>query len=278
MDTVYYEKKKMKLTCFCVERLAEVPHLHAECELIVCYSGKASCFLGGNTSEISEGDIVFAFPNQVHDYIMHEDGDFLVATFNSDAIPNMEQYFKNNLPERPIISFNESEELKKVMLDFRSTYNSSDEDSVLLLIGYLSLAIFFMKPLLAAKPVAGLNPTNFEKICNYCIRNYRSKISLDILSKELHLSKQRISHIFNQHMRMTLPQYINFLRISDACHLLTETSDTITKISEDVGFESLRNFNKAFYEINKMTPREFRKRQAEENQGENRFLGLNTYS
>ena len=258
MDTAFYEKKKAIITCFFVPRLSEISHLHAECELIVCYSGKAGCFLGGQRSEIGAGDVVFVFPNQVHDYIMYEDGEFLVASFNSDAMPNMGSYFKNNLPEHPIISFNESEPLKKLLLDFRNTYDSEQEDCELISLGYLSLAMFFMKPLLDAKPVDGLNSSNFEKICNYCIRNYRNKISLEILSQDLHLSKQRISHIFNKHMRMTLPQYINFLRISDACHLLTETSDTITKISEDVGFESLRNFNKAFYEINKMTPREFR--------------------
>lgn len=277
MDTAFYERKKIKLSCFCVERLTEIPHIHAECELIVCYSGKASCLLRGQSADIGAGDIIVVFPNQMHDYIMDEDGDFLVATFNSDAMPNMENYFKNNLPERPIISFNESEELKKLMLYFRATFESKIEDTELLLIGYLSLAMFHIKPLLAAKPIGEHNFSNFEKICNYCIRNYRNKISLDVISKELHLSKQRVSHIFNKHMGMTFPQYINFLRISDACHLLTETSDSIIKISEDVGFECLRNFNKVFYDINKMTPSEFRKRQAAENQGEDRYLGLNTY-
>ena len=261
LDKLLYEKRKTKLSCAFVSNLRELPHIHAECEIVVCYSGKASCFLGGNTSEIGEGDIVFVFPNQVHDYTMYENGKFLVMNFSSDLMPNMGNYFKVNLPKHPIINFSESDALKRLMLEFETVYDSRSEDADLLLLGYLSLAMFLMKPLIDAKPADGLNSSNFEKICNYCIRNYRSKISLDILSQELHLSKQRISHIFNQHMGMTLPQYINFLRIGDACHLLTETSDTITKISEDVGFECLRNFNKVFYDINKMTPSEFRTRQ-----------------
>ena len=261
LDRVVYEKRRTKLSCAFVTELRELPHLHAECEIVVCYSGKASCFLGGNTSEIGEGDIVIAFPNQVHNYIMQENGSFLVVNFSPDIMPNMGNFFKVNLPKRPIINLNESDALKKLMLEFRAAYDSKSEDAELLLLGYLSLAMFLLKPLLEAKPVDGLNSSNFEKICNYCIRNYRNKISLDVISKELHLSKQRVSHIFNKHMGMTFPQYINFLRISDACHLLTETSDSIIKISEDVGFECLRNFNKVFYDINKMTPREFRNRQ-----------------
>lgn len=104
------------------------------------------------------------------------------------------------------------------------------------------------------------------------MNNYRSKISLQILSKELHLSAQRISHIFNENMNITVPQYVNFLRISEACRLLVETSDTVTKVSAEVGFDSIRNFNRAFYEIMKMTPREFRKKQNSEEKKENFFI------
>lgn len=260
LSELIYEKNTTKLSCYFVPRLTQRPHLHDKCELITCFSGKASCFIGGKNYDIGAGDVVVVFPNQVHDYIMHESGDFLVANFHSDTMLNMGNFFKSYLPERPVINFSESDELKRIMLEFRRFYEDNREDGDLLLLGFLSISMFILKPLLAVQKTEGLGSGNFEKICNYCIRNYRNKISLDILSKELHLSKQRISHIFNQNMNMTLPQYVNFLRISDACRLLTETSDTVTKISEDTGFECLRNFNKAFYEINKMTPREFRRK------------------
>jgi AraC-like DNA-binding protein len=59
-----------------------------------------------------------------------------------------------------------------------------------------------------------------------------------------------------------MPRYVNFLRISEACQLLTKTSETVVKISEDVGFDNLRNFNRAFHEIMQMTPTEFRDKNA----------------
>ena len=262
LDKVFYEKRKTKLSCAFVSNLRELPHIHAECEIVVCYSGRATCFLGGGVYEIGEGDMAIIFPNQVHDYIMQEDGKFSVMNFSPDLIPDMGNYFKSNLPKCPVINFNESDKLKRLVLEFGEAYNNGLEDAEIFLLGYLSFALFFMKPMLEVEAIDEFNYGTFEKICNYCIRNYRNKITLDVLSKELHLSNQRISHIFNRHMGMTLPQYINFLRISEACHQLTKTSDAITKISEDVGFEGLRNFNKVFYDIKKMTPREFRRCQS----------------
>lgn len=272
MDTVYYEHKKLKLSCYNDEKLSEVPHFHAELEMIVCFSGKVNCFLSGRNFDFGAGDIVLVFPNQVHNYKMIENGEFLIIIFYPDLIPNMKSYFKSNLPKQLKVNFNESDKLKNILFSLRDNYDETVDNSASLLIGYLNMAMYFMKPMLGAEPIENISSGNFEKICNYCIHNYKNKITLDILSENLHLSTQRISHIFNQNMRITIPQYVNFLRISDACRLLTETSDSIAKISADVGFESLRSFNRAFYQIMKMTPREFGDKKEKENKTDGIFV------
>ena len=260
MDVVCYEQKKVKLSCYNVKSLSEVPHFHLELEMIVCFSGKVNCFLSGHNFDFGAGDIVLVFPNQAHNYKMLEDGEFLVITFYPELIPNMISYFKSCLPEQLKVNFNESDELKDILFGIKERYKETVDNSESLLIGYLNMAMFYMKPLLGAKPIANISSGNFEKICNYCIHNYRNKITLEILSKELHLSTQRISHIFNQNMRITIPQYVNYLRISEACRLLTETDDPVLKIYPNVGFDSFQTFNRAFYGLMKMTPKQFRKK------------------
>ena len=268
MDVVCYEQKKVKLSCYNVKSLSEVPHFHLELEMIVCFSGKVNCFLSGQNFDFGAGDIVLVYPNQVHNYRMIEDGEFLVIIFYPELIPNMTSYFKSCLPERLKININESNELKNVLFSLKDNYIKEVDNSESMLIGYLNLAMFLMKPLMGSKPIANISSGNFEKICNYCIHNYRNKITLEILSKELHLSTQRISHIFNQNMRITIPQYVNFLRISEACRLLTETDDPVLKIYPNVGFDSFQTFNRVFYGLMKMTPKQFRKkREKMENNG-----------
>lgn len=272
MDTVFYEQKSIRLSCYNKENLTAIPHFHTELEMIVCFSGKSNVFLSGKNFDLEAGEVLLVFPNQVHKYKNVEDGEFLVIVFSGDIIPNMKSWFKSTLPEREKINFNEFEKLKNLFISLRDNYDSRVDNSDSLLIGYLNMAMYYMKPRLNAQPIANISSGNFEKICNYCINNYKNKITLEILSGELHLSTQRISHIFNDNMRISIPKYVNFLRISDACRSLTESSDSVAKISEDVGFESLRSFNRAFYQVMKMTPREFREQKNTDSKPENVFL------
>ena len=59
-------------------------------------------------------------------------------------------------------------------------------------------------------------------------------------------------------LRMGFNDYINSLRVSNACKLLRKTDLSITEISERVGFNTLRTFNRAFSKQMGMTPREYR--------------------
>jgi len=88
--------------------------------------------------------------------------------------------------------------------------------------------------------------------------NYINSISLDDIATELQISAFKISRIFNQHMHMTIPYYLNLLRISKACKLLWNTEENITEIATKVGFTSFRSFNRNFLKIMKTTPSEYR--------------------
>ena len=261
---MFYEQKNIKLSCYNDVKLSQIPHFHFELEMIVCFSGKVDCFLNGQSFDLSSGDILIVFPNQVHNYLMVENGDFLIITFYPDLIPNMKTFFNTNMPIQSKVSFEKSAALKQLVFALKEKYDETVDNSETQLIGYLNMIMFYLKPLLLTQPIAEICKGNFEKICNYCIHNFKNKITLELLSKELHLSSQRISHIFNQNMRLTIPQYVNFLRISEACQMLTKTSYTVAKISEEAGFDSLRSFNRTFYKTTKTTPREFRMRKTKE--------------
>ena len=163
LDTVYYEQKNVKLSCYNVKSLSEVPHFHSELEMAVCFSGKVNCFLSGQNFDFGAGDVVLVFPNQAHNYKMIENGEFLVIIFYPELIPNMINYFKSCLPERLKININESDELKNVLFSLKDNYIEEVDNSESLLIGYLNLAMFLMKPLMGAKLIANISSGNLKK-------------------------------------------------------------------------------------------------------------------
>ena len=59
-------------------------------------------------------------------------------------------------------------------------------------------------------------------------------------------------------MKTTIPQYINSLRMNDATRLLTQTDLPITQIASELGFGSIRNFNRVFLEHLGTSPKAYR--------------------
>ena len=95
-----------------------------------------------------------------------------------------------------------------------------------------------------------------KNILKYCMENYTEPLSLELLSKELHLNKYYISHIFQERMHISFKDFINSLRVESACNLLGKSS-SITDIAYAAGFSSVRTFNRAFLKHMHMTPSDY---------------------
>ena len=79
------------------------------------------------------------------------------------------------------------------------------------------------------------------------------------LAQELSASEQRLRTTINSTMGFrNFNQFLNHYRIDEAARMLVQTDEPIASIAMDVGYNSLSAFNKAFKEIHRKTPREFR--------------------
>lgn len=95
-----------------------------------------------------------------------------------------------------------------------------------------------------------------KNVLKYCMEKYTEPLSLELLSRKLNLNKCYISHIFRERMNMSYKEFINNLRVENACSLL-EKNSSITDIAYASGFSSVRTFNRAFLKHLDMTPRDY---------------------
>ena len=95
---------------------------------------------------------------------------------------------------------------------------------------------------------------------SYCFENYKENISLDEMAKQLHVSKYYISRLFSDKIKISLNNYINMLRVNDAKERLVKTADSVTEIGIQVGYNTIRSFNRAFLAQTGIQPREYRNR------------------
>lgn len=237
------------------------PHLHYHIEFGILRQGTTTLFVDSVEYKLEAGDIFIAFPNQIHRYdsIDYEQYDLIIA--NPDTMPELAAVFGSCLPQSAVLKKSEKtkhlDELMDLICRTAATYNGQYRE--LIIKGYM---LSFFGELLSVLPLSDskLGDSHALKaVVNYCTKNFSKDLSLSILENELHISKYYISHLFSNKLRVRFNDYINSLRISEACRRLRRTDDTVTEISEAVGFGTLRTFNRAFTKQMGMSPSEYKK-------------------
>lgn len=84
-------------------------------------------------------------------------------------------------------------------------------------------------------------------------------LSVNSIAEHFDLSPNYISKCFKEQTGVGLLKYIITRRITEAKRLLLDTGETISKISEQVGFYNANVFIRTFKKLEGITPREFRK-------------------
>ena len=72
------------------------------------------------------------------------------------------------------------------------------------------------------------------------------------------MSPSSFSRFFRQHTDRTLTSYLIDIRLGHAARELVDTSQNISEICYQCGFNNLSNFNRIFKAKRGMSPREFR--------------------
>ncbi len=89
-----------------------------------------------------------------------------------------------------------------------------------------------------------------------CVSSMKAESVADLIR----MSNSSFSHYFTKAMGSSFSQFLNSVRITHACDLLSTTDKQITDICYTVGFNNVANFNRRFRMWKGMTPRVYRKR------------------
>lgn len=98
---------------------------------------------------------------------------------------------------------------------------------------------------------------NAVKIIN---RDYIAGVTLEEISKELHISKNYLCSLFKKYTGVSFSKYINTLKTNMAKKLLTENKKSLEYISYECGFSSQAHFTLTFKKYTGLTPGEYRKK------------------
>lgn len=83
-------------------------------------------------------------------------------------------------------------------------------------------------------------------------------LNLDRLARRLAIPARMVSVAINQRRSKNVSQFVNEFRIAEACTLLRTTSQSVTDVMFNVGFQTKSNFNREFRRVTGMTPVQWR--------------------
>lgn len=235
--------------------LTPLPHLHKELELIYVEKGGTLAYADQNVFSLEEGDLYISFPNQIHYYQNRDNSLFKVLIVTPDMFYGLKDIFLANIPVSNKLSLKTDDPIKEYI---ERLYEVDDKDALTGYVGWFNLLMAELMPRLKLTLAIATDHATLRTILEFCATHYTEDLSLDYVASSLHLSRCYISHLFSKKLSLGFNDYINMFRVREACHLLLYTDRKIADISEEVGFGSIRSFNRAFLKLIDLTPAQYR--------------------
>lgn len=88
-------------------------------------------------------------------------------------------------------------------------------------------------------------------------------LTLTLLAQKLKIHRYQLSELLNIHLNRSFPEYINYHRIEEAKRILLSQEGEqkkVTALAQEVGFNTMTAFYKAFKRCTGKTPKEYRKK------------------
>ena len=252
-------------------------HRHPEYELTLTLNSRGQRFIGDHIGSFDDGDLVLVGRNLPHTWSSSEKIDAqkphvaLVLWFTAEWAAALCERFVELKPVAAMLgragggltfSNRVSAQLRPVIE--RLFQEPEDERLISLMQVLIALARDGDAAPLATRTFipesAGADRARIDRVLDHIHLNYASDISVTILTDVAALSASGLHRLFRRHTHMTISDYIQRLKIGEACALLSGSRKPVAHIADVVGYTSLANFNRQFRALKGMTPREYRRK------------------
>ncbi len=101
-----------------------------------------------------------------------------------------------------------------------------------------------------------------SKMLDYIYQHYNEELDMAEVARVFNFNYSYLSSYFNYHVKEGFSEYLNNIRVGEACKLLKNSEKTIVEISEIVGYSDQSYFSRVFKRVTGMSPMAWRKQNA----------------
>ena len=250
-------------------------HVHPEYELILVIQGHGYRIVGDNISRLSAGDLVLVGPGLPHIW-QDERGSGGRASVYFLLMQFEDKFLGDGLLRLPAM-----EPLRRLLHRARRGLHivGKTHGKVAALMKHMvdlegmDRVLQFLQILVAlagsedCEPIASpgfaadtslYDQERMDRVFQFLNRKVGEPVRLSEAARIVNLSEGAFSRFFRLHTGKTFPEFVNELRIGQACTLLMEDNLNITEVAYECGFTNLSNFNRQFLRLKGLSPHEFR--------------------
>ena len=253
-----------------------LPYLHHCLNYMLLYfkQGTGSIKIEGRRYKLSDGDIVILNPselfqltidnNKYHERMTLNVSEALLASFPDSCNSILEPFYKRS---RGIGNHIAADKVKKHGMDIclneiLKYAQSSEETSPILCFCKI---IELLSGLKNASTLSEnndnedlyMNPT-ISEVLRYLNLHFKEELNISYIAEIFNIDKSHLSHLFKEHMGMSLWNYVIFRRIQ-LFNSLIRQNNSVEETCYEVGFKNYSNFFRLYKKHMKMTPTEFKK-------------------
>ncbi|WP_026727648.1 AraC family transcriptional regulator [Flavobacterium denitrificans] len=254
-------------------------HSHPEFELVYILESHGKRIIGNSVESFQPGDMVFLGDDIPHVWLNDE---IFYKGINSLKAKAIVIYFSRDLFGNSFYELPEAQEVKKFFAQAIKGVSITGETNTLIakkmnkllkkkgfevVMGLMEILSLLSR----SKDLRYINDNSYvpinednkndrlAEVFKYVKSNYKEEISLDEISKIANLTPTSFCRMFKAKTKKPFVEYLNEIRVSNACKYLIETDLGISEIAYECGYKTASNFNKLFKKLIGTTPKEYRK-------------------
>ena len=261
-------------------------HKHDFIEIVYVISGSGKHVVGDHQYETKKGDLFIINYDVPHGFFPYFEGEKGPVVYNCVFMPKFldaallssihfqdltssflfKSLFPDNASPLPDLNLQGAyfKEIGILFSKMHSEYMGMKKGYCDIIRAYLIeliIKIFRHMELHMQKEILPKNIELVNSAIDYLKQNYNTDIKLEDVAIKSFISKNYFSKLFKDVTGTNFSDYIQVLRIDEACSLLKSTDKKIINIAMETGFNDLKFFYEVFKKITGKTPGDYRRAQ-----------------
>ncbi len=251
-------------------------HQHPEIQVMLIEAGEGTLVAGDYVGRFQPGEVYIIGGGQPH--VFRSDPSYYdhSQVARSTSLYFNERYFGKELWQaNELKAVRELAEVSRQGLQFVSEQTAASASLIRQIAdsqGLARVAAFFqlldlltasrkdlLKLALQPGKLVETEEDRMNRILEFTFRESHRKIYLEEVAQLAHLSVEAFCRYFKLHTRKTYVNFLNEVRVSQACQRLIRSDMPVEQICHRSGFANVSNFNRIFKKITKKSPLAFRR-------------------